>query len=72
MKYSIDELISDLNNRIEWNKISEKCIAAGLTAKNIPEEKRQEFKKAYDKYFNVKYQIDEEPPIHVEVPRKKK
>lgn len=70
MNYSIDELIADLNNRVEWNKISEKCVMAGLTVKKIPEEKRQEFKKAYDEYFNIK-EHDKIPSVHIDIPRKK-
>lgn len=71
MSYSVDELIMDLNNRVEWNEINKKCIAVGLEAKNIPEERRKEFKAAYDKYCNVKYKAGEIPPIHEEIARKK-
>lgn len=70
MKYTVDDLILDLNNRTNWTLIQKKYNEAGLDIKQFSKEEAEKFRKAFNKYTNAKY-FDELPPIHIEVPRKK-
>lgn len=65
--HSVDELIDDLNQKKSLEYIQEKYKDSGIDLRKLGTEKAKEFREAYAKYCNVKYKIDEQPPIHEEI-----
>lgn len=71
MRYTIDDLIHDLNEKMRLDHIQEKYKDSNIDLKALEPETAKKFKVAYDQYCNVKYKEGENPPIHEDIARKK-
>lgn len=69
MSYTHEELISDLNNDVEWNNIRKRAVASKLKLSDVPEDDKLLVKQSMDKYFKRKYMTKElDPNVHYDIP----
>lgn len=68
MSYAHEELISDLNNDVEWNIIRGKAVASKLRLDDVPEDSKLHIKQSMDEYFKRKRKNQNlDPNVHYDI-----